>query len=150
MHVRGAAAALVLAVGLGLLTACVTTQTCVSWHFYDSEQELFDDAGLVVTGTAEPTGTTREVIGVSMPVYRLDVTETLKGDATEPLEVTPAPLTCMGGESEYPDGIDPFATDAESVFFLVRDGGSWRAMTPIQGVLPLPDDGMLPFDAGDR
>lgn len=150
MRVRAVAAALVAAAGVGMLPACTMSGTCVSWHVYESEQELFDDTELVVVGTAEPTGATREVIGVEMPVYRIEVAGTLAGEAPEPLEVTPAPLTCMGDASEYPDGVNPFETDDESVFFLHDDNGSWRATSPFQGVLPMPDDGVLPFEVDDR
>jgi len=150
MRAGKAAATLVVAIGLGMLSACTASGTCVSWHSYDTEQELFDDTDLVVVGTAEPTGATRDVIGVEMPVYRLEITDTLKGEAPDPLEVTPAPLTCMGGESEYPDGVNPFETSEELIFFLYEDGGAWRAKAPFQGVTPMPDDGVLPFETADR
>jgi hypothetical protein len=147
---REVVAALVVVAGLGTLAACSPTGTCVSWHDYDSAQSLFDDTRLVVVGTAEPTGTTREVIGVAMPVYRVDVAETLKGEAPDPLEVTPAPLTCMGDASEFPDGVNPFDTTDELIFFLYADPGGWRAMTPFDGVVALPSDGVLPFEVPDR
>jgi hypothetical protein len=150
MRVRSGAAALVVVIGFGMLSACSST-TCVSWHVYDSEQQLFDDTELVVVGTAEPTGATREVIGVTMPVYRIEVADILKGEAPDPLEVTPAPLTCMADRSEYPDGVNPFDAGDESVFFLYDDDASgWRATSPYQGVLPVPDDGVLPFEVPDR
>ncbi len=150
MRRRGFAAALVVATGFGMLTAC-TSGTCVSWHVYDSPQALFDDTALVVVGTAEPTGATRDVFGTDVPVYEIDVAETLKGSAPDPLEVAPAPLTCMGdGVSEFVDGIDPLATADELVLFLYDDAGSWRTLSPFEGVLPMPDDGVLPFEVPDR
>jgi hypothetical protein len=151
VRVRGSAiAALVTAsVSLGMLTACVTQQMCVSWVDYETPQHSFDDSTLVVVGTAEPTGATRTVLGVPMPVYAIDVAETLKGEPPDDLLVTPAPLTCMGDASEFPDGVDPLATDDELVLFLQRDG-EWRLLTPYDGALPMPDDGMLPFEVPDR
>ena len=150
MRRRGIAVTLVVATGVGMLTACSPTGTCVSWHDYDSPQALFDDTRLVVVGTAEPTGETRDVIGVPMPVYRIDVEETLKGEAPDPLEVTSAPLTCMGDASELPDGVNPFETPDELILFLYADTGGWRAMSPFDGVLAMPADGVLPFERPDR
>jgi hypothetical protein len=152
VRVRGSAlAALVTAsVALGMLTACVTEQTCVSWVDIESPQAAFDDAILVVVGTAEPTGSTRDVFGVPMPVYAIDVGESLKGEAPDDLTVTPTPLTCMGDASELPDGVDPLATDDEIVLFLYFERDGWRPITPFDGVLTVPADGVLPFEASDR
>lgn len=152
MRVRGSAlAALVTAsVAIGMLTACVTEHICVSWVDFETPQDAYDDARLVVAGTAEPTGATRNVLGVAMPVYTIDIAETLKGDAPDDLTVTPAPLTCMADASEFPDGVDPLATDDELVLFLSLDDGEWRLITPTDGVLPMPTDGMLPFEVDER
>jgi hypothetical protein len=152
VRVRGSAiAALVTAsVALAMLTACVTEHTCVSWVDFETPQEAYDDARLVVAGTAEPTGATRNVLGVAMPVYAFDVAETLKGEAPDDLTVTPTPLTCMGDASEFPDGVDPLATDEQLILFLHLDEGAWRLITPTDGVLPMPGDGMLPFEVEDR
>lgn len=131
------------------LTSCATPQTCVSWVDYETPQDAFDDAALVVRGTLEPTGATRDVFGVAMPVYLVEVEETYQGDAPERLEITAAPLTCMGeGVSEYPDGVDPLATDDDLLLLLSDAEGGWRTMTPFDGVLPA--DGMLPFEVPDR
>jgi hypothetical protein len=147
VRVRSAIAVLVTAgVVLGMSTACVTQQACVSWVDFETPQDAFDDAELVVVGTALPTGDTRQVFGVPMPVYAVDVAETLKGDAPDDLQVTPAPLTCMGGASEFPDGVDPLATDEVLVLFLHPDDSGWRLITPFDGALPLPEDGSLPFE----
>jgi hypothetical protein len=134
-----------------MLTACTTVETCVSWVDYETAQDAFDDTALVVVGTAEPTGGTRNVFGTNVPVYAIDVAETLKGSAPDNLEVTPTPLTCMGdGVSEFVDGVDPLATSDELILFLYDDEGSWRTITPYDGVLPLPGDGTLPFEVPDR
>jgi hypothetical protein len=152
VRVRGSAiAALVTAsVALGMLTACVTEHICVSWVDWETPQEAYDDTRLVVVGTAEPTGETREVLGVAMPVYAIDVAETLKGETPDDLTVTPAPLTCMGDASEFPDGVDPLATDEELILFLYPDERTWRLINPFDGALPVPDDGVLPFEVDDR
>jgi hypothetical protein len=152
VRVRGSAIAALLtaSVSLGMLTACVTQQMCVSWIDWETPQEAYDDARLVVVGTAEPTGASRNVLGVAMPVYAIEVAETLKGEAPDDLTVTPTPLTCMGGASEFPDRIDPLATDDELVLFLHRDEGAWRLINPFDGTLPMPDDGVLPFEVADR
>jgi hypothetical protein len=152
VRVRGSAIAALLtaSVSLGMLTACVTEQTCVSWVDYETAQEAYDDANLVVVGNAVPTGATRDVFGVPMPVYAIEVSETLKGEAPAELEVTPTPLTCMGDASQFPDGVDPLATDDELVLFLYFEAAGWRPITPYDGTLPMPDDGVLPFEVADR
>jgi hypothetical protein len=152
VRVRGSAIAVLLtaSVSLGMLTACVTQQMCVSWVDYETAQEAYDDANLVVVGNAVPTGATRDVFGVPMPVYAIEVSETLKGDAPAELEVTPTPLTCMGDASQFPDGVDPLATDDELVLFLYFEAAGWRPITPYDGTLPMPDDGVLPFEVADR
>ena len=152
MRIRGSAiAALVTAsVSLGMLTACVTESICVSWVDFETPQEVYDDARLVVVGTTEPTGATRDVLGVPMPVYAIEVADTLKGELPDDLTVTPAPLTCMGDASEFPDGVDPLATDDELILFLQLDEGAWRLITPTDGVLRMRADGMLPFEVTER
>jgi len=151
VRVRSAVAVLVTAGAvLGMQTACVSQQVCVSWVDFETPQDAFEDATLVVVGTAEPTGSTRDVFGVAMPVYAVDVDQTLKGETPDDLTVTPTPLTCMGDASEFPDGIDPLATDEQLVLFLHREGSEWRPITPHDGVLPMPDDGVLPFEVADR
>jgi hypothetical protein len=148
---RAFAVALAVAAGFGMLTGCTTVETCVSWVDYETAQDAFDDTALVVVGTATPTGGTRNVFGTDVPVYAIDVDETLKGSAPDRLEVTPTPLTCMGdGVSEFVDGVDPLATSDELILFLYDDEGSWRTITPFDGVLPLRGDGTLPFEVPDR
>lgn len=152
MRVRGSAIVVLLAASatLGMLTACVSTETCVSWIDFETPQDAYDDAALVVLGTAEPTGATRDVFGVAMPVYAIDVAETLKGEAPAGLQVAPAPLTCVGEASQFPDGVDPLAIDGEIVLFLHREDGAWRTITPFDGVLRVPADGEPPFEVTDR
>jgi len=135
----------------GALTGCVTQSVCVSWVDYATAQEAYDDAELVVHGTLDPTGATRDAFGVPMPVSTVDVLTVYKGEPPERLDVVAAPLTCMGaGVSEFPDGIDPLATDDEVLLFLTDAEGGWRTMTPDDGVLPMPVDGALPFEVADR
>jgi hypothetical protein len=152
VRVRGSAIAALLtaSASLGMLTACATEQICVSWVDYATPQEAYDTANLVVVGTAEPTGATRDVFGEPMPVYAIDVSETLKGEAPDDLTVSPTPLTCMGDASQFPDGVDPLATDDEIVLFLYFEAAGWRPITPYDGTLPMPDDGVLPFEVTDR
>lgn len=151
MRVRATVTALVIvAAVVGMPTGCARSEICVSWVDYETPQQAYDDATLVVLGTAEPTGSTRDVFGVPMPVYTIDVAETLKGEAPDALEITPTPLTCMGDASQFPDGVDPLATDDDLVLFLHRDDTGWRPITPYDGVLPAPADGVLPFETTDR
>jgi hypothetical protein len=54
-------------------------------------------------------------------------------------------VTCSGDEI-YPEG-DPLATEGPVIVFLrASDGGEpWSLITPFDTVLPVPDDGSLPF-----
>lgn len=79
MRVRGTAIAALLtaSVSVGMLTACVTEGVCVTWVAFETQQDAYDDTRLLVVGQAEPMGVTRDVLGVAMPVYATEVTDTL-------------------------------------------------------------------------
>lgn len=131
------------------LTGCVTQQTCVSWVDFETPQDTYDDAQLVVRGTVDRIVGTRGVYGVAAPVHRVEVEEVLGGDDPgSVIEVASTPMTCMGDAGEYPDG-DPLAVDGEVVLFLTDSEGGWRLITPFDGVLPVPENGVLPFVPAD-
>lgn len=132
------------------LTGCVTQQTCVSWADYSDPQDAYDDARLVVRGEVGEVVGTRDVLGVAATVHRIDVEEVLKGaDPGLTVDVAATPITCTGGEI-YPDG-DPLLVDGPVILFLIdpSDTAGWRLITPFDGVLPVPEDGVLPFVPAD-
>ena len=134
----------------GALTGCVTPQTCVSWVDFETPQAAYDDAGLVVRGDPGDVVGVRAVFGVASPVHRVEVAEVLKGvDPGATIDVAAVPLTCMADGEEFPEG-DPLDVDGELILFLYREPDGWRLITPFDGVLPVPDDGVLPFEVETR
>jgi hypothetical protein len=86
------------------LTGCATTHTCVSWVDFETPQDVYDDARLVVRGTVDEVVGTRDVFGVDAPVHRVEVTEVLGGEHPgSTIDVASTPLTCMGDAGDYPD-----------------------------------------------
>lgn len=149
MWVRASAIALLLAASL---TGCITQHTCVSWVDFETPQDAYDDALLVVRGVETEIVGVRDLYGVAAPIHRIQVTEVLGGeDPGATVDVASTPMTCMGDEvGEYPDG-DPLEVEGEIILFLSRaEGGGWRLITPFDGVLPVPGDGVLPFEVADR
>lgn len=142
---RLAGAVVVLALAQSL-TACTTEHVCVSPHWYDSVDELADDADLVVTGQVIGTDGTERLYALDATVHVVEVDRVLKGDIEAgELRVVSTPETCSGGRGLYPDG-DPLDTDDEVQMFLHRDKTFWRTQTSLQGVVPIPADGTLPWD----
>lgn len=138
--------ALVAALLATTLTGCgVSTHTCVSWVWFDTPQAVYDDARLVVRAEVGDVVGTRHVLGVDSPVHRVEVVEVLKGESPGPqFDVASTPVTCTGGD-DFLEG-DPLEVDGEVILFLFDLDGGWRLLTPVQGVLPWPPDGTLPFE----
>ena len=130
------------AASLALLVGCTTTTTCASWVAYDTAQDAYDDAALVVVGTSGEAVGTIHVLGVEVPVHPIQVEQVLKGDAPEALQVAQTPVTC--GADPVPDPLD---TDERIVLMLSNAEGVWRPLTPSAGVLPAPVGKPLPFQA---
>jgi len=147
MWIRMSLAALLAA---ATLTGCVTSETCVSWVDFETPQDAYDDARLVVRGEVGAITGTRAVLGVQATVHAVTVVEVLKGDDPgSTIEVASTPITCTGGEL-YPDG-DPLDVTGDVILFLgdPPDTHGWRLITPFDGVLPAPADGTLPFEVAD-
>lgn len=126
---------------LAFLAGCTTETTCADWVTYESAQDAYDDAALVVIGTtSDPTGTVK-VLGVDVPVHPVRVEKVLKGDAPESLTVAQTPMTC--GADPVPD---PLAADGRVILMLANAEGVWRPLTPFTGVLEAPVGDPLPFE----
>jgi hypothetical protein len=149
MWIRMSLVAAVVAVSL---SGCIRVESCPGWVDFETPQDLYDDARLVVTGEAEPAGGDVLLYGAEATVYRIHVDDVLKGDPGDgDLLVASTPFSCGGQNDPSPDG-DPLDIDGEVILFLFRTeaGDGWRTATPLQGVLPMPDDGVLPFEVADR
>ena len=125
---------------VGALSGCATVNTCVSWVDYETVQAAYDDSALVVSGTALPSTGTVNIFGLNVPLHEIDVDEVLKGEVAGTLLVAGAPQTCPG------PGPDLLERDDAIILFLIHDAGTWRIITPYDGVVPMPADGTLPFD----
>ncbi|WP_427132931.1 hypothetical protein [Pseudarthrobacter sp. S9] len=135
-----------LTAGCGLLPG-TTTETCVDWVRFETAQDQFRDAALVLIG--RPVGTDGEtsIYGYTARVYRVEVESVLKGEpGPAPLRIASTPTTCSRGVS-YPDG-DPLSRDQRMLIFASKEDGGWFTQTPAQGAVPFPERTPLPFRTG--
>lgn len=145
-----------------LLGGCGTfggAHSCVDWVSFDGPQSLYDEATLVVIGTADAADGTVQLISGPGERHPFAVEEVLKGDleATE-LDVAAPRDNCVENPPEPAE--DPIPTGERVVLFLSpvdgepdarprTDLGSvqvWRTLTSREGVLPLGHGEELPFD----
>lgn len=132
------------------LTGCVRVEGCPGWVDFETPQDMYDGAQVVLLGRPTSDAGDRDVFGRPAAVHRVLVADVLKGELEADLvEVASTPVTCSGENDAYPDG-DPLDVEGEVILFLTDSEGGWRLMTPFDGVLPIPDDGVLPFEVEDR
>jgi hypothetical protein len=113
--------------------------TCVDWVRFETPQETFDQAELVIVGSGTERDGTESIYDAEAHSYRVDVAEVLKGDLPSgTVRVSSMPVTCTEG-SQYPDG-DPLDTASDVLIFANRNEGQWFALTPFDGVLPYSQD----------
>lgn len=132
-----------LTAGCGLFPGS-RTEACVDWIRFETAQEIFDSAELVVV--AKPTGTDGEtnIYGYSARIHLLEVETVLKGQpGTGPLRIASTPETCTGGIS-YPHG-DPLENSQRMLIYATQQQGEWFTVTPAQGAVPLEEGATLPF-----
>lgn len=127
----------------GLLTG-PTTETCVDWVRFETAQEQFREATLVVIGTpAGPDSETR-IYGYTAHIHVVEVEDVLKGQPEAgPLRIASMPLTCTKGVS-YPEG-DPLDGGRRMLIYATKQNGYWFTMTPDQGAVPFDSGTPLPF-----
>jgi hypothetical protein len=117
---------------------------CVEWVRFDTAQDLYDKAGVVLVGRSVSRAGETSIYGHRATTHLVEVERVLKGDPGEGnLHISSMPPTCTGGES-YPDG-DPLDIDETVIIFATKQGGDWFTMTPAQGVLPFQQGAELPF-----
>ncbi|QZN85886.1 hypothetical protein [Cellulomonas sp. C5510] len=137
-------AAVALVASGGCAAGATRSETCVDWVSFPTPADAVAEADAVVrtSGPAAASGTA-ELFGTDATVHTLAVGAVLAGSgarAGDVLEVASTPATCTGG-SRYPDG-DPLDTAGTLLVLLERDEqtGTWRTLTPAQGVVAAPDD----------
>lgn len=141
-----------LAVAATLLSSCSNAspsggEECVSWMDVSDPQVAYDEADAVVLGRSSSTGATTPMHGVDAAVHEVEVEQVVKGElAPGSVRVASTPTTCTAGGA-YPDG-DPLGRDGDVIVFLraPESGDVWSLITPLDTVLPAPEDGTLPFD----
>jgi len=125
----------------GALAGCTSTQTCVLWVGYETEQDAYDAATLVVIGTPEEVVGETSVYGASVPLHRMQVEQVLKGELTEPLDAARMIDSCGG---DVPP--DPLDTDRRIILMIDKYKGTWHALSPEDGVIDFPEGTELPFE----
>ena len=135
--------ACVLTAGCGFLPGS-RTEACVDWHHFETSQELFDDAALVVVGTPRGREGKTSIYGYSTQVHLVEVETVLKGQPGPGLlRVASTPETCTGGVS-YPHG-DPLDGKQRMLIYSSQQQGGWFTLTPDQGAAPFERGATLPF-----
>ncbi|MHA7180388.1 hypothetical protein ACX80J_09750 [Arthrobacter sp. MDB2-24] len=113
--------------------------TCVDWVRFETLQERFDQAELVIVGVGTERDGTESIYDAEAHSYRVDVAEVLKGDLPSgTVRISSMPVTCTAG-SQYPEG-DPLDTASDVLIFANRHEGEWFTLTPFDGVLPYSQD----------
>ena len=121
----------VLVTGCGLLPGS-KTDVCVDWVHFETAQDQFRQAALVVIGTPAGTDAETRIYGYTAQVHVVEVGNVLKGDpGPRPLRMASMPLTCTGGVS-YPEG-DPLDGQRRMLIYATNQNGSWFTMTPDPG-----------------
>ncbi|PZQ91784.1 MAG: hypothetical protein DI534_02155 [Leifsonia xyli] len=160
---RRVAAAAIAVLLLPALAACSTAPSapsCVSWVDFPDAQKMYEEAVLVVAGTADAADGTVELFSGPGDRHRVTIDEVYKGDfAGEELWAASPRDYCT--ENPPSPAEDPIPTGERVVLFLrpastdATDTGTpsdlasvaaWRTLTPIAGVLPFSEGAEPPFD----
>ncbi len=116
---------------------------CVEWVQFETPQDQYDKAGVVLIGKSVSRAGETSIYGHKATTHLVEVEQVLKGDPGDGNLRISMPPTCTGGES-YPDG-DPLDPNQRVIIFATKQGGDWFTMTPAQGVLLFQQGTELPF-----
>ncbi len=117
---------------------------CVDWVRFETPQDQFDQAGLVLIGKSVSRAGETSIYGHKAATHLVEVEQVLKGELGDgDLRISSMPPTCTVGGS-YPEG-DPLDPNQRVIIFANMQNGEWFTMTPAQGVLPFPQGAELPF-----
>ena len=143
--------ALVLLAGLTACTSAAADDSrdkCDDWPVYATPSEALEQADWVVTADVAQVVGSETIYGTEAHVYSVRTVglPLFKGDAVghENLKIISTPQKCPAGDP-YPEG-DPLLDQKRVILFLTREGteGTWRTITPKQGVLPATGGTSLP------
>ncbi|BCW66421.1 hypothetical protein NicSoilB4_11840 [Arthrobacter sp. NicSoilB4] len=142
-------AALAGLLACGLASGCTllppaTSDVCVDWIRFETPQDQFDHAVLVLIGKPVRVDDETLMYGYKAKVHLVEIETVLKGDpGPAPLRVASTPATCSAGVS-YPDG-DPLEQSQRMLIFANKQEGGWSTQTPAQGAVPFETGAPLPF-----
>ncbi|QKJ21017.1 hypothetical protein HQM25_01245 [Microbacterium hominis] len=113
----------------------VESRSCASWAALETHEErLAESDAVIVADTITPDGTA-EVMGFDANAYRVTVAAVEKGplEVGETVRVASTADNCAA--RPYGDG-DPLLGDPPLRLYLTDVDGSWRTLTPFDGVAP--------------
>jgi hypothetical protein len=117
---------------------------CVDWARFDTPQDQYDNAGMVLIGKSVSRAGETTIYGNKATTHAVEIEQVLKGEpGTGNLRIASMPPTCTQGEP-YPDG-DPLDPNQRVIIFATKQGAQWFTLTPSQGVLPFQQGAELPF-----
>ncbi|AYF98850.1 hypothetical protein [Protaetiibacter intestinalis] len=151
-----ATAALLLALGPALAGCGRTAYACADWVDFDDAQKMYDEAVLVVAGTAGGADGRVEFDTGPGDRHRVEIDTVLKGEleASELWAASPRDY-CVEHPPQPAD--DPIPTGERVLLFLRPAAGmpqdldevrAWSTLTPRAGVLAFPEGSEPPFDTG--
>ncbi|MFJ6678566.1 hypothetical protein ACIQLK_05475 [Microbacterium sp. NPDC091382] len=120
----------------GVRLPFVEVQACASWVSYETDEErAAGSQAVVVTSSVEPDGMTR-IMEYDTNVYLVTVDVAEKGNiaAGDRIRVASTADAC-GAPYGDADG-DPMLDSGPLRLFLYDEGGTWRTITPFDGVRP--------------
>lgn len=137
----------VVALAAGALTGCVS-QGCPGWAGYDTPPDAADAADAVVFGNVRELASTGSLFGAPANVWSVEVTEWVKGDGPESIEVLSPASQCGASDDPY-FGVDPFEaamSHTTSVILLSERESGWMGLNPSQGIVELSPTGDIPLE----
>ncbi len=127
------------------LTGCVS-QGCPGWAGYDSPPDAVQAADAVVLGHVEELASTASLFGAPANVWSVEVTEWVKGEGPDTIQVMSPPSRCGPTDDPY-FGSDPFeaaTAHSASVVLLSEWENGWMGLNPGQGIVELTPSGDIP------
>lgn len=143
---RRLATVVLLVAAASIAGGCAAAVGCPSWAAYATPLDALEEASAAVRGHVGERVGSEPLNGGSANVWEVEVTEWIKGEGAERVEVISPPSACGVSDDPY-FGPDPFETAAEfdtAIVFMSERAEGWMALSPGQGVVEPGPDGTLP------
>ncbi|MHA7246945.1 hypothetical protein [Arthrobacter tecti] len=149
---RKFSAGVFLALGASLGTSgCgvdIGTVACAGWVWFETPQDAFDEAELVLVGRPIAEDGQQRIYGYDAQIHVVSIEKVLKSDVEQDeIRIASMPQTCTDVGVVYPNG-DPLDMDQRVIIFASEQEGQWFTITPEQGVLSFAEGEELPFSVG--